>query len=257
MLSFIGISWLTGALTFLALSFISPASLKEIAAQTQTAFTSVMSTLPSSQNSHHQAVVSQPQGTLAQDPAPQKEVLAATTSQQALQGQSQAIQQQLSTTSTNLLHNSSFEQQTNGQPREWNYQLDSSIGNTFISKEGNRSGSFGLKFKGGGTGNLGISQPNVKTVPGRTYTLSAYIKITNAPNTTLKLGFWNEYLNQEGHMKTIPLAGTKDWTRISFTTRLPRNILYAVGESKLANVGSPNGLKSLQILVNALKVRYA
>src|SRR5258708_7861051 len=42
------------------------------------------------------------------------------------------------------------------------------------------------------------------------------------------------------------------WSR-----RLPRNILYAVGESKLANVGSPNGLKSLQILVNALKVRYA
>ncbi len=47
LLSFIGISWLTGALTFLALSLISPALLKEMAAQTQSAFTSVTSTLPS------------------------------------------------------------------------------------------------------------------------------------------------------------------------------------------------------------------
>src|SRR2546421_5233281 len=98
LLSFIGISWLTGALTFLALSFISPASLKEMAAQTQSAFTSVTSALPSSQTSHHQAFVSQQQGTIAQDPALQKQVLAATdttASQQTLQGQSQAIQQQL------------------------------------------------------------------------------------------------------------------------------------------------------------------
>src|SRR5712672_3000934 len=39
--------------------------------------------------------------------------------------------------------------------------------------------------------------------------------------------------------------------------RPPRNILYAVGESKLANVGCPNGLKFPQILVNALEVKYA
>ena len=40
-------------------------------------------------------------------------------------------------------------------------------------------------------------------------------------------------------------------------TRPPHNILYAVGESKLANVGCPNGLKFPQILVNALEVKYA
>jgi len=39
--------------------------------------------------------------------------------------------------------------------------------------------------------------------------------------------------------------------------RPPRNILDAVGESKLANVGCPNGLKFPQILVNALEVKYA
>ena len=45
---------------------------------------------------------------------------------------------------------------------------------------------------------------------------------------------------------------------ISLTKRRPpRNILYAVGESKLANVGCPNGLKFPQILVNALEVKYA
>ena len=81
----------------------------------------------------------------------------------------------LSLNPTNLLHNSSFEQESNGQPRDWNYQLDSTTANTFISQEGNRSGIFGLKFFGGSVGNFGISQPNVKTVPGRIYTFYGHI----------------------------------------------------------------------------------
>jgi hypothetical protein len=39
--------------------------------------------------------------------------------------------------------------------------------------------------------------------------------------------------------------------------RLPRIMLYAVGEFKLANVGGPNGLKCHRILANIEGVRYA
>src|SRR6266571_7703898 len=127
----------------------------------------------------------------------------------------------LATNTTNLLHDSSFEQEGDGKPQNWNYQLDSSAGNTFISREGNRSGAFGLKFTGGGTGNFGISQPDVKTIPGRTYTLSLYIKYINAPKITIRLGFWNEYHNKEGQMKSYSFSGTQDWTRISITTITP------------------------------------
>jgi hypothetical protein len=119
---------------------------------------------------------------------------------------------------TNLLRNSSFEQDDgSGKPRQWNYQLDSTTGNTYKSAEGIHSGSYGLKFQGGGTGNFGISQPTSKTVPGRTYTFSTYIKAVNVKNVTVRLGFWNEYANTRGTMKNFTFSGTKDWTRITMT----------------------------------------
>lgn len=121
----------------------------------------------------------------------------------------------------NLIRNSSFEMASDGQPMAWNYQLDSTAGNTYRSAEGTRSGNFGLKFINAGTGNLGISQPDVKTVPGRTYTLSMYIKTTNTSSIIIRLGFWNEYLNAEGKFKDFTLFGTKDWTRISMTRVTP------------------------------------
>ncbi len=124
-------------------------------------------------------------------------------------------------TTANLIHNSSFETESGGLPRGWYYLLNSTTGNTFISQEGIRSGNFGLKFAGGNAGNLGIMQPDVKTVPERSYTISVFVKVVNAPSVTLRLGFWNEHLNQEGPVKDFPLKGTKDWTRISFTTQTP------------------------------------
>src|SRR5258708_6613752 len=143
----------------------------------------------------------------------------------------------LPTAVTNLLHNSSFEQQSNSQPRDWNYQLDSNTSNTFISAEGNRSGSYGLKLLGGGTGNFGISQPNVKTVPGRIYTFSLYVKTTNVLNSTLlRFGFWDEYHNSEGQMKSISLPVTQDWTRYSFTITTPGLITDPKNEFPLIEV---------------------
>ncbi len=127
----------------------------------------------------------------------------------------------MNTTAVNLLRSSSFETEVAGQPRGWFYLLDSSNGNTHTSPEGNRSGASGLKFAGGGTGNLGIMQPDTKTVPGRTYTFSGYLKYINAPSVTLRLGFWNEYLNRQGEIKSFTLSGTRDWTRVYIATTTP------------------------------------
>ncbi len=122
------------------------------------------------------------------------------------------------TAGVNLLRNSSFEAGGTGSiPSQWNTQLDSNSGNTFISQEGIHSGSYGLKFVGGGTGNFGISQPNTKTTPQRTYTLSAWVKNVNASNATFRIGFWDEQNNKEGSFKNITISGTKDWYRISTT----------------------------------------
>src|SRR3990167_6108891 len=127
----------------------------------------------------------------------------------------------LEITPENLIRNSSFEAGDSGKPRQWNYILDSTSGNTYQSKEGIRSGAFGLKFAGNlSSGNngvqLGISQPVTKTVPGRTYTMSLYVKsVSIEEGTTLRFGFWDEYNNKYGPMKEIPLLSTQDWYRIS------------------------------------------
>ena len=140
------------------------------------------------------------------------------------------------TTAVNILQNASFEQQINGQPASWNYQLDSTTGNTFLSQEGIHSGNNGLKFLGGGSGNFGISQPGTETVPGRTYTFSVYIKYTNAPTFTFRLGFWNDHLNQEGDIKDYTFSGTDDWQRISMTTTTPGEITDSKNEFPLIEV---------------------
>lgn len=120
----------------------------------------------------------------------------------------------LNLTGVNLLRNSSFEVESSSKPRQWNYQLDSTTGNTFRSAEGIRSGAYGVKFKGEGNGNFGLSQPDVKTTAGRTYTFSTYIKVVNAPNITVRVGFWDEYNNRRATMKDFTFTGTKDWSRI-------------------------------------------
>ncbi len=129
----------------------------------------------------------------------------------------------LDTAGVNLLRNSSFEAGGTGAfPPQWNAQFGSNSTNTFISPESARSGSYSLKFVGGGNGNFGLSQPSAKTVPQRTYTLSAYIKVVNIPGATFRLGFWDENNNREGMFKNISFAaGTKDWSRISMTVTTP------------------------------------
>lgn len=115
----------------------------------------------------------------------------------------------------NLLRNSSFERSDGGAPRQWNYQLDSTSGNTFTSVEAIRSGDKSLKFKGEGNGNFGISQPDIKLRKRRAYTLSMYLKPVNAAATTVKLGFWDSVNNKRAVMKDFSVSGTKEWYRIS------------------------------------------
>lgn len=132
-------------------------------------------------------------------------------------------------TGTNLIRNSSFESADGGIPRQWHYIYDSTTGNTAQTEEGIRSGHYGVKFEGTrGAGNgldLGISQPETETVPGRTYTLSVYIKHTNVEGETfVRLGFWDKYNNRFAPMKTVPITGTRDWHRLSTTVETTGNI---------------------------------
>ena len=118
----------------------------------------------------------------------------------------------LSATAVNLIRNSSFESADGEKPRQWSYILDATTANTKQSNEGIRSGSYGLKFSGAdadGHGlDLGIAQSETETVPGRTYTLSLYLKHTNVPEgASVRLGFWNKYNNHYGPMKTVALSG--------------------------------------------------
>jgi len=137
------------------------------------------------------------------------------------------------------------------KPSGWYYILDATRANTFISQAGNRSGQFGLKFVGGGSGNFGIMQPDLKTVPGRTYTFSAYIRVVNAPSVTVRLGFWNEYLNQEGEIKNSNFSGTQDWTRISLTTTTPGLITDPKNEFPLLEIV---GLTTGTVYVNSIQL---
>lgn len=157
----------------------------------------------------------------------------------------------LNATSDNLLRNSSFESESGGKPRQWNHQLDSTSGNTFRSAEGIRSGSYGLKFKGEGNGNLGISQPDVKTTPQRTYTFSTYIKVVNAPKVTVRIGFWDEYNNKRGTMKDFTFTGTKDWSRIHMTTTTPGTITDHKNWFPMIEI---LGLKSGSIYIDDVKL---
>lgn len=157
----------------------------------------------------------------------------------------------LNATSDNLLRNSSFESESSGKPRQWNYQLDSTSGNTFRSAEGIRSGSYGLKFKGEGNGNFGISQPDVKTTPQRTYTFSTYIKVVNASKVTVRIGFWDEYNNKRGTMKDFTFTGTKDWSRINMTATTTGIITDSKNWFSMIEV---LGLKSGSIYLDDMKL---
>lgn len=123
----------------------------------------------------------------------------------------------------NLIGNSSFEAEKNTvEPRQWRYQLMSTKDNTFRSPEGIHSGKYGLKFKGvSDAPELGISQPDTKITPGRTYTLSAWVKVVNAPRVTVKMGFWDEQNNTYGQMESFAYSGTKEWVRINMTAVNP------------------------------------
>lgn len=117
---------------------------------------------------------------------------------------------------TNLLRNSSFEESSDGAPRQWRYQYDSTSGNTFTTVEAIRTGAQGLKFVGGGTGNFGISQPSAKAVERRNYAFSVWVKPVNTDAHTIKLSFWDEVNNKEAKSKTFNLSGTKEWSRLVF-----------------------------------------
>lgn len=124
----------------------------------------------------------------------------------------------LKTTAANLLRNSSFEEESGGAPRQWNYNLDGSSANVFRTDEAHRTGNYSLKFKGENNGNFGISQPAVKTIKRRAYTLSAWLKATDVPsNTSFKLVFWDEVGNKRASTSTFNLSGTKEWYRIETT----------------------------------------
>ena len=114
----------------------------------------------------------------------------------------------------NLLRNSSFEEDANLAPRQWNYQYDSNSGNSFTTAEAIRTGTKGLKFVGGGTGNYGISQPATKLIERRPYALSLWVKPVNTDAHTVKLSFWDEVNNKEAASKTFSFSGTKEWSRL-------------------------------------------
>lgn len=116
----------------------------------------------------------------------------------------------------NLLRNSSFEEDSSKAPRQWQYQYDSTSGNSFTSAEAIRTGVQGLKFVGGGTGNFGLSQPTAKTIERRAYALSLWVKPVNTDAHTVKLSFWDEVNNKEATSKTFNFSGTKEWSRIVF-----------------------------------------
>ena len=167
---------------------------------------------------------------------------------------------------TNLLRNSSFEQeQGSNQPRYWTYMFDSTTSNTFRSAEGIHSGNYGLKFvggKGAGSGlNLGISQPDTKTVPGRTYTLSAYIKIINNSSATIRLGFWDEQNNKYGEIKSFNYSQNFDWKRISVTVTTPGIITdtknyYPIIEGRELKAGTAVYIDDIQLEESSEQTRY-
>ena len=169
-----------------------------------------------------------------------------------LQSQNNFNVSTLDSAGVNLLRNSSFE--TGGEnnlPSQWKTQLDSSVSNTFLSKEGIHSGNFGLKFLGGGTGNFGISQPDGRTTPQRTYTLSLYVKVVNAASTTFRLGFWDEYNNKEGNFKNFSFSGTQDWKRISMRITTPGIITDSKNYYPMIQV---QGLKSGNIYIDDVQL---
>ncbi|MFA9288282.1 MAG: MerR family DNA-binding transcriptional regulator [Weeksellaceae bacterium] len=130
----------------------------------------------------------------------------------------------LALTAKNIIKNPSFEAANGTVPRQWTYTLSSTQDTTVQTQEGIHSGYRGLKFIGAtedGKGRyLGISQPSTETVPDRNYTFSLYVKHTNVKNTArLRIGFWNKYTNKYTSINSYEIYGTKDWSRIYFSTK--------------------------------------
>ncbi len=130
----------------------------------------------------------------------------------------------ISVAGSNLIKNSSFESAEGGKPRQWNYMFDSTSSNSYHTDEGIHSGKFGMKFigeTGAGEGlNMGVSQPTSQTVPGRTYTLSLWVKGVNINEETahVRLGFWNEYQDKYADIQTFAFrSSTEEWQRVSVT----------------------------------------
>jgi hypothetical protein len=138
-------------------------------------------------------------------------------------GQIAGIEEPLSVTdykltAVNLLRNSSFEANNSGQPRLWTYYNQSTEKNTFVTQEGVHTGGNGLKFAGSASSPyLGIYQPEVKTDWNKAYSLSAWVKVLNAPQISIRLGFWDKLNNQRAGVKEFEVSKTADWFRISTT----------------------------------------
>ncbi|MEK9179662.1 MAG: hypothetical protein AAB893_04315 [Patescibacteria group bacterium] len=124
----------------------------------------------------------------------------------------------LDSTSVNLIRNSAFNTTSGSTPNQWNFILDSNNGNTAVSEEALRTGVYGLKFSGGGSGVFGVSQPQTKLIENRAYVFSAFFKAVNVPaGTTARLVFWDPDKNTYAVTKSFSFSGTKDWQEYAFT----------------------------------------
>ena len=93
----------------------------------------------------------------------------------------------------NLLQNPGFEAGSD-RPPGWQYLGFSNTSNSNVSASSVHSGSLGVFFHGSydfytNNKNLGLYQPQAKTVNGREYTLSVWVRTNVKTNATIRLGF--------------------------------------------------------------------
>ncbi|NMB57232.1 MerR family DNA-binding transcriptional regulator, partial [Candidatus Beckwithbacteria bacterium] len=150
----------------------------------------------------------------------------------------------IDTDTENLIINSSFEQNDNGQPDFYTLGGNATEGNTYLSQDTSFAGNNALKIEPKMQENYIVSPTYKELKAGKNYTFTAYIKSLQLGKSTISIGYGDEKQSYE-------INGTSTWRMLKFNKSFAEN--ENPDSSKFfINLKSENGggalyLDSLQI----------
>jgi hypothetical protein len=147
--------------------------------------------------------------------------------------------------SGNLAQNAGLEVDNNkdGKPDNW-YM------NVWGGSAGKIAFSWATDYKHGGTHSVKIISTdttgkarwmtgrNIGVVPGKKYSLNAYIKTSSVNSAYITITFWDGNLGYITGASSNKISGTRDWTQVAGSAVAPANARYARVELRIQGTGT-------------------